>query len=63
MVVAVACLFTWYGLADRWTRDGIACVLGHARDMQAMHGGQAKKDRIEAQNIAVLLRGGMRPQA
>jgi hypothetical protein len=27
------------------------------------HGGQAKHDKIDAQNIALLLRGGMLPQA
>jgi transposase len=63
LVVAVACRFTWYGLADLCTREGIACVLGHALDMQASHGGKAKHDRIEAHKIAVLLRGGMLPQA
>src|SRR5919108_30827 len=31
----------------------------HARTMKAMHGGQAKHDKIDAQKIAVLLRGGM----
>jgi hypothetical protein len=31
--------------------------------MKAIHGGKAKNDRIEAHKIAVLLRGGMLPQA
>jgi hypothetical protein len=31
--------------------------------MQAIHGGQAKNDTIDSQNITVLLRGGMVPQA
>jgi transposase len=31
--------------------------------MKALHGGKAKNDKIEAQKIAVLLRGGMMPQA
>jgi len=31
--------------------------------MKAIHGGQAKNDRVDAQNITVLLRGGMLPQA
>jgi hypothetical protein len=30
LVVAVACLFTWYGLADRGADPGRPCVLGHA---------------------------------
>jgi transposase len=63
LVVGVACLFTWYWLADLCAREGIACVLGHALSMQAIHGGKAKNDKIDAQKIAVLLRGGMLPQA
>ena len=39
------------------------CVLGHALYMKAIHGGKAKHDKIDSQNIAVLLRGGMLPQA
>ena len=39
------------------------CVLGPALYMQAIHGGKAKNDKIDAQKIAVLLRGGMLPQA
>jgi len=31
--------------------------------MQAIHGGKAKHDRLDAQKIAVLRRGGMLPQA
>jgi hypothetical protein len=56
-------LFTWYGLADLCMREGIAVVLGHALDMRAIQGGTTKHDRSDAQNIAVLLRGGMLPQA
>src|SRR6266705_5117565 len=63
LVVCVACLFTWYWLADLCARDGMPCVLGHALSMQAIHGGKAKNDTIDAQKIAVLLRGGMLPQA
>jgi transposase len=37
--------------------------LGHALAMQAIPGGKANNDRIDAHNIAVLLRGGMLPQA
>jgi hypothetical protein len=39
------------------------CVLGHALFMKAMHGGKATNDRIDAPKSAVLLRGGMLPQA
>jgi hypothetical protein len=31
--------------------------------MQAIHGGKATNDTIDAHKIAVLLRGGMLPQA
>ena len=63
LVVCVKCIFTWYWLADLCAREGIPFVLGHALSMKAIHGGKAKNDRIDAQKIAVLLRGGMLPQA
>jgi transposase len=63
IVVAVECIFTWYWLADLCAREGIAFVLGHALYMKAIHGGKAKNDKIDAHKIAVLLRGGMLPQA
>jgi transposase len=63
LVVAVECMFPWYWLADLCAQEGIAFVLGHALYMQAIHGGKAKNDKIDAQKIAVLLRGGMLPQA
>ena len=31
--------------------------------MKAIHGGKAKRDKLEAQKMAGLLRGGMLPQA
>jgi hypothetical protein len=37
--------------------------LGHALYLKAIHGGNAKHDQIDAHKIAVLLRGGMLPQA
>src|SRR6266702_3152292 len=63
LVVCVACIFPWYGLADLCAREGMPFVLGHALSMKAMHGGKAKNDTIAAQKIAVLRRGGMLPQA
>src|SRR4249920_2884525 len=63
MVVAVECLFTWDWLADLCADEGIPFVLGHALSMKAIHGGKAKNDQIDAHKIAVLLRGGMLPQA
>ena len=63
LVVCVECIFPWYWLADLCAREGIPFVLGHALSMKAIHGGKAKNDKIAAQKIAVLLRGGMLPQA
>lgn len=63
LVVCVECIFTWYWLADLCAQEGIPFVLGHALYMKAMHGGKAKNDKIDAQKIAILLRGGMLPQA
>lgn len=63
MVIAVECIFTWYWLADLCAQEGLPFVLGHALYMKAIHGGKAKNDTIDSQKIAVLLRGGMLPQA
>ena len=63
MVVAVECLFTWDWLADLWAQAGLPGVLGHARARNAIPGGKAKTDQIDAHKIAVWLRGGMLPQA
>jgi transposase len=62
-VVCVACVFTWYWRADLCGCEGIPVVLGHALSMKASHGGKAKNDKIDAHKMAVLLRGGMLPQA
>ena len=63
LVVAVACLFTWSWLADLWAREDMPFLLGHALSMKAMHGGTATNETLDAQKIAVVLRGGMLPQA
>jgi transposase len=63
IVLAAECMCTWYWLADLCAEHGIPCVLGPALYMKAMHGGKAKNDKIDAHKIAVLLRGGMLPQA
>jgi len=63
IVIAVECIFTWYWLADLCAQEEIPFVLGHALYMKAIHGGKAKNDKIDSQKIAVLLRGGMLPQA
>ena len=63
LVVACECLFAWYWLADLCDQEKLPFVLGHALSMKAIHGGKAKTDQIDAHKIAVLLRGGMLPQA
>jgi transposase len=63
IVVAVEGVVTWYWLADLCAREGMPFVRGHARSMQAIHGGKANNDTIDAPTMAVLLRGGMLPQA
>jgi transposase len=63
IVVSVECIFTWYWLADLCAQEGLPFVLGHALYMKAIHGGKAKNDKLDAHKIAVLLRGGMLPQA
>jgi transposase len=63
LVICVECIFTWYWLADLCAREDIPFVLGHALYMKALHGGKAKNDKLDAQKIAVLLRGGTLPQA
>jgi hypothetical protein len=63
LVVAVECLCTWSWLADLWAQEGSAFVLGHALDMRAIPGGNAKHDQIDAHKIAVWRRGGLLPHA
>src|SRR5262249_15478473 len=63
VVVCVECIFTWYWLAALCAREGLPFVLGPALYMHAIHRGKAKNDKIDSQKIAVLLRGGMLPQA
>src|SRR5215475_7862971 len=63
LVVAVACMFTWYWLAALCAQAGMAFVRGHALSMKAIHGGKATNDTIDSPKIAGLLRGGMLPQA
>src|SRR3989304_6272290 len=63
LVVAAECTFTWYWLADLCAKEQIPFVLGHALAMKAIHGGKAKSDKIDSEKIAVLLRGGLLPQA
>jgi transposase len=63
VVVGVEGMVTWYWVADLCAKEEIAFVLGPALSMKASHGGKAKNDTMDAPKIAVLLRGGMMPQA
>jgi hypothetical protein len=63
VVVSVDCMFTWEWLADLCQQEGLAFVLGHALSRKAIHRGKAQNDKIDAHKMAVLLRGGMLPQA
>jgi hypothetical protein len=62
-VVAVACLCTWDGLADLCAAQEIPLVLGHALSMNAIQGGKATHDPIDAHQMAALRRGGLLPTA
>src|SRR5262249_13472717 len=63
VVVAVACLFACYWVADFCQADGLPFVLGQALSMKAIHGGTAKDDDLDAEKIGRLLRGGTIPMA
>ncbi len=63
LVVGLECMFACYGLADLCHEQRIDFVLGHALDLKAIHGGKAKNDKIDAGQIARLLRGGTFPLA
>lgn len=63
LVIGVECMFSWYWVADICADHGIPFVLGHALYMKAIHGGKAKNDKIDAEKIARLLKGGMFPMA
>ncbi len=63
LVIGVECMFSWYWVADLCRKKQIAFILGHALYMKAIHGGKAKNDKIDSHKIAVLMRGGMFPEA
>ena len=63
LVVGCECMFAWYWLADLCERESIPFVLGHALAMKLIHGGKAKNDKLDAQKIAGLLKGGFFPMA
>jgi transposase len=63
LVIGVECMFSWYWIADLCRERSIAFAIGHALYMRAIHGGKAKNDKIDSHKIAVLMRGGMFPEA
>ncbi len=63
LIVGAECMFSWYWLADLCAREQIAFILGHALYMKAIHGGKAKSDKIDAEKIARLIKGGTFPLA
>ena len=63
VVVGVECMYAWYWLADLCIQEQIPFVLGHALYMKLIYGAKAKNDKIDANRIARLLRGGGTPGA
>jgi len=63
VVVGVECMFCWYWLSDLCQTQRIPFLIGHALYMKAIHGAKAKNDRLDANKIARLLRGGNFPLA
>lgn len=50
-------MFIFYQFVDMHEQQGIPFVLGHALDIQAIHGPKTKNDRIDSETIAVLPQG------
>ena len=63
LVVGCECMFAWYWLADLCAQHQISFVLGHALYLKAIHGGKSKNDRLDADKLSALLRGGNFPLA
>jgi transposase len=63
VIVGCECMFAWYWLSDLCQKEKISFLVGHALYMKAIHGGKAKNDRIDANKIARLLKGGNFPLA
>jgi len=63
LVVCAECIFCWYWLADLCAEHDITFILAHALYLKAIHGAKAKNDRVDSHKLAVLLRGGVIPQA
>ena len=63
LVVGCECMFAWYWVADLCADHDIPFVLGHALYLKAIHGGKAKNDKLDADKLSALLRGGNFPIA
>src|SRR5262245_45388532 len=61
LVVGCECTFCWYWLADLCHNEKVPFVVGHALYRKLLHGAKAKNDRIDANKLARLLRGGNFP--
>ena len=62
-VLAAEGMGTWDWRADLCAAQGLPGGRGPTRSRKALHGGQATNDTIDAHKMAVLLRGGLLPQA
>ena len=63
LVVGCECMFAWYWVADLCAQEKIGFVLGHALYLKAIHGGKTKNDKLDADKLSALLRGGNFPVA
>src|SRR5262245_34874761 len=63
LVVGCECMFAWYWVADLCAAHNIPFVLGHALYLKAIHGGKTKNDKLDADKLSALLRGGNFPVA
>jgi transposase len=63
LVVGCECMFAWYWVADLCALHQIPFVLGHALYLKAIHGGKTKNDKLDADKLSALLRGGNFPVA
>ena len=63
LVVGVECMFGRYWLVDLCDQQGGDFLLGHALYMKAIHGGKSRNDKIDPQEIAMMLRSGVMPVA
>jgi transposase len=63
VIIGCECMFGWYWLSDLCAKEKLPFVVGHALYMKLIHGAKAKNDKIDANKIARLLRGGNFPLA